>query len=774
MGSKRKSPDKTLQATRSTRVAKKAQETPPEQAPILVTVDSDSDFESIAKRTKPTPTRKTFPDQTSLSHLDHQTSNQGLPALPVLADLVPSVSTVSAGALSCPDLDLDFSDCEVIDLTGSQIKSAILVASASLPDGPAATSTTGKRTPTAEQQAIIDFGASLPIHRLGNVCRIVAGAGTGKTTTLQLLAETLVKQKHRVLYIVYNKTAQADAEERFKSMGAMVTCRTMHGTALQYMQRPNSNNDFPINPVDDHDVMKRIERDYERTVERWLASNFRGTQPRPGTPEHGKAVAARIKTVCFFIFKTLEFWYRRADPVQKLLEPWTTYYPAKKKHTEEYRFEPGRFYVDIANEIWTKMWNGHFPITHDAYLKYAQLGNFRLPPYITTVLMDESQDSSACQLDLFITQLAKNSKGTQSTRRNVFIVGDAAQSIYYFRGARPKELAQIQTHFDAATPLRDFTLTKSFRFGHTVAKVANTLLWMKANSPQAKDFNPYCLVGGSGIPGKLIGANEHLPYPYTIIARSGLKLIMKGLEAVAIHDRRKTNDEPLKIAINGNPQEYKTKMKDALDVYRLFTKQKPIHPKFSEWETFQEFEKDVADREMGEYNLMISLIETYQERTPDVIREFEESILEKKFMVAEADVVLTTAHQSKGLEYDHVEVCDDFIDLDVTEKKPENEGRGSKFVKGSQAPKKGANKKEMEFKLNAWGDDLNLWYVAVTRPKKLLKLPDKWWGIMEFMKKVKDGKAELFLNGKEQLKPEDAAAMKRLFASLNPYLKGKF
>ncbi|KAI9341926.1 P-loop containing nucleoside triphosphate hydrolase protein [Obelidium mucronatum] len=469
----------------------------------------------------------------------------------------------------------------------------------------------------------------------------------------------------------------------------MVQCRTMHGAAMRYMVRPSE--DFPINPVDDHEIMKRIERDYGETV----------------------PFNARIKTVCYYIFKTF-FGTRRADPVTKLTDPWMTYYPAKKKHTDDYKFEPGRFYVDIANEIWTKMWTGQFPINHDAYLKYAQLGNFRLPPYITTTPPPANWIS-------LLSSFATNAKNLQTTPRNVFIVGDAAQSIYYFRGARPKELAQIQTNFDASTPLKDFPLTKSFRFGPVVAK------------------------------------------------RSGLKLIMKGLEVFAEH-KISNPESPVKIAINGNAVEYKTKMEDALDVFRLSIKERPKHPKFSEWDTFEEFQKDVEDREMGEYIMMLRLIENYKEQTPNVIREFEDSILSKKYSVQEADVILTTAHQAKGLEYDNVEVSDDFIELDTKEKIPEKANPyGSQFTKGTQVK---TVEKQMEFKLNGWGDDLNLWYVAVTRPKKLLKLPDKWWGIMDFMQKVQEGTATHQFDGKQLLKPEDAVALKKLFDTLDPYLLG--
>ncbi|KAI8829976.1 P-loop containing nucleoside triphosphate hydrolase protein [Chytriomyces cf. hyalinus JEL632] len=680
---------------------------------------------------------------------------------------------------------------------------------------------TSKKTPTKEQAAIIDYGKKLSIRDLGQVVRIVAGAGTGKTTTLHLLAEELVKASHSILYIVYNKVAQKDAEERFHSIGSKVQCRTMHGAALHYLQRPTA--DFDISPVDDSVVQQKIEAEYMIRVSTWMRERYAGSgdqRSNAGSRQAGnersqfeKAHLVRVKLALFYVFKTLEFWYRSTRTREELTEnDFWTYYPAKLKHKDDWNFRHEKFYVNLAGEIWDRMWTGGFPINHDSYLKYAQLGYMQLPSHITTILMDESQDSSACQLDLFVTQLAKS----PTKPRNVFIVGDAAQSIYYFRGARPKELAQIHEKFERGPfkAVADFRLTQSFRFGPNVARVANTLLYIKANSPQAKDFNPYILVGGSPIDGELVSEDETLPFPYTIIARSRLQLIMKGLLVLAEFRRqqltqadqiidvdeipstydtsvlptpqRRRIKNRMKIALNGNVGEYKKSIKDALDIFQLFLNKRPKMDKFKEYESFDDFEKDVSDRELGEYKLIVMLVNEYKEELPGVLAEFEKEILEKAFKLTEADVILSTAHQSKGLEYDHVEVCDDFLTLDVQEKPRQ---QSQTWKKASQAVD--PNKMEMEFNLKAWGDDLNLWYVAVTRPKKILKLPAKWWGIHEYMTNflttvplpadVESKAGEPFgelvltnLDGSKQLNVQQEVALRELFSKLAPFLDGQF
>ncbi|KAJ3068713.1 F-box DNA helicase 1 [Podochytrium sp. JEL0797] len=756
----------------------------PKTAPSTqFTSDSGSDFEAppVAKRAKTAnPPRRTRASVASAATKAEPTPDPAVPieAEPVLASEPAIIPAKQEPSIESTPLERESVETEVKrEDSGVKLEDDSPTAPAFAP--PPAPD--GKKTPTAEQQKIIDYGASLSPRDLGHVCRIVAGAGTGKTTTLQLLAETLVAKGHKILYIVYNKAAQADAEEKFAKLGHNVVCKTMHAAALGFIERPVGHT-FPIEPVDDNEIKKRIEADYSRRVEMWLSRSMKPYKHNPtlsagqNAQNAAKFLKGNVKTCCFYIFKTLETWYRSVHPREKLSDPWMTYYPAKLKHKGDWGFPEGKFYLEIAAEIWDKMWTGNYPIPFDAFLKFAQLGHMRVSPEITTILMDESQDSSACQLDLFVTQLATNNTHTHGKQRNVFLVGDAAQSIYFFRGARPKVLAQIHEEFTRHTHcVQDFPLTTSFRFGENVAAAANTLLWMKSRSPQAKDFNPYYLKGGGRNAGTLVEEATELPYPYTIIARSGLKLIMKGLEAVAKHAAREdSNGTPVKIAINGNASEYKTKMKDAMDVFRLWDKQKTKNPKLAEWDNYDDFVKDVEDREMSEFILMISLIESYKERTPEVIAQFEEAILEKKYSIHEADVILTTAHQAKGLEYDNVEVADDFIELGPKEKEKEKPKWGTpQFKKASQVALKG-DEKEMEWKLNAWGDDLNLWYVAVTRPKKMLKLPGKWWKIMEFMDNVQEGKQEMTFDGKKHLSSTDATSLKKLFDSLDGYLKGSF
>ena len=73
--------------------------------------------------------------------------------------------------------------------------------------------------PTEEQQAILDSG--------GRVLLINARAGTGKTTTLQMI--TLAHPDLKILYLVFNRKAKEEANSKFPKN---VEIRTVHSLAF--------------------------------------------------------------------------------------------------------------------------------------------------------------------------------------------------------------------------------------------------------------------------------------------------------------------------------------------------------------------------------------------------------------------------------------------------------------------------------------------------------------------------------------------------------------
>jgi F-box protein, helicase, 18 len=80
-----------------------------------------------------------------------------------------------------------------------------------------------KTTITAEQNEIIQTELSP-----GSILRVIAFAGTGKTTTL---VEYTKKRPHlRFLYVAFNKSVEMEAKKKFPGN---VTCKTSHALAFR-------------------------------------------------------------------------------------------------------------------------------------------------------------------------------------------------------------------------------------------------------------------------------------------------------------------------------------------------------------------------------------------------------------------------------------------------------------------------------------------------------------------------------------------------------------
>ena len=93
----------------------------------------------------------------------------------------------------------------------------------------------------------------------------------------------------------------------------------------------------------------------------------------------------------------------------------------------------------------------------DVLNKYQQL--------FKHVLIDEFQDTNFCQY-LITKRLA-------SVHRNIFVVGDDAQSIYAFRGAEIRNILKFEDDFEE---LKNVKLEQNYRSTKTIVKAANSVI----------------------------------------------------------------------------------------------------------------------------------------------------------------------------------------------------------------------------------------------------------------------------------------------------------
>ena len=614
-----------------------------------------------------------------------------------------------------------------------------------VPESPGLRPGPGGRMLTKQQRDIVQLAKApnkIPFSTLrqkfGEIIIVTAAAGTGKTTTMMAVAEQSLELGHlKVMYVTFTREQKKDAEERFRRTFQekgidhnLVDVRTLHGLAAHLLGVDNS-------------VYRMNERELERETLRLFQQDIDNFLREGGVDNAGYKVRRQralwiVKTMMTFLQNRL---YENDADAFKIYYPARLYYDGDGKLEKKTAEQAALFYRKCAKQLWDtlkvnletrKSQSGKS--THDVIQKQAYLEKCTVKD-CAAILVDESQDLTDCQIAWMSLQRGSDER----TRRQVFFVGDMAQTIYSFRGAKSKFLMEVKAdHY--------CELTQSFRFPYPIARVANIIIYGKMNSPQAKDFRPYKVQAASRDRnrsevfhyGRQVGPEdailklrerctkeqEQKDRMVTVVSFRNGTLIKAALDvmhkcpdakiAVCGDKDKETSGRGRYKAVCHHIQAFydifkgDTNRLPSTEYFRAFCDQfgKPIEfdADPTPWEAFC---KEVEDRELNEFTMYIDIIETFKEETMDRVQELKDNILNRD--MDDCDVLLTTIHNAKGLEFTNVVVLDDLQPLAAFEIV-----NGDPAVKGS---------KVAQFAWKEWGDDMNLWYVAVTRAKRRLVVP---------------------------------------------------
>lgn len=295
---------------------------------------------------------------------------------------------------------------------------------------------TGGHPPTGEQQRVIMAFAS------GENLVVEALAGTGKTTTLRMLAA--IDTRRPGSYLVYNKSASMEAQGRFPQT---VAIGTAHSFAYQAVGHRYS-----------HRLPGRgssSRRLYARDVVKMLgvrAGNAGGAMINPVMI--ARLAEAAVNEFC----KTGDH------------EIGAQHLPPRAEHLGT-REAVAAVVIPTARKIWADLRSetGRLYFTHDHYLKIWQLGRPTLPGEY--VLFDEAQDANPVIAAVVAAQ----------TNHQLVYVGDRNQQLYAWRGA-----------IDAMSKVggQRLALTKSFRFGPAIAEAANEWLALLGSAHRVVGHDP--------------------------------------------------------------------------------------------------------------------------------------------------------------------------------------------------------------------------------------------------------------------------------------------
>lgn len=316
--------------------------------------------------------------------------------------------------------------------------------------------------------------------------------------------------------------------------------------------------------------------------------------------------------------------------------------------------------VKYAKKLWKDKINPHSPVKtdHDTYQKLYQLSKPKLKYEI--IYLDEAQDSSPVVLDLIKHQDCR-----------VVYVGDTYQSIYAFRQAvNAMELIEAPTQL----------LSKSFRYGEAIADYASYIIKNEID------------VKGCDIDSVIINSETPLDDKYTMIFRTNSALLEKAVDLIS---------NGVKVSCALDSKKFKSMI---LSSQALFTKnRKAIKDDeiniYGSW-----FEMMQEGKENPEISRLVNIVMGFK---VDAYCDALDSLMETKTY----DVLLTTAHKSKGLEWDTVVIADDYkFDSIFT-------------AKGSQAYQQ---------------QEVNLFYVACTRAIRCLQLPTEVYNMYHGINDAKD------------------------------------
>lgn len=479
------------------------------------------------------------------------------------------------------------------------------------------------------------------INSSGDI-RINAVAGSGKTTTVIEYAKARPLSS-RILYLAFNRTVKNEAEKKFKAQGLHnVQIETAHSLAYGHIVKKQGYK-VRAHGYKSHDITEL------------LKLRIRGEK-------HGEYIAANhiLKFISYFcnstVKKVSELNYKQTVSEREALSFVTKHYSYIEHQTRLMLF---------------KMNNSETEITHDFYLKKFQLSDPKLD--FDYILFDEGQDASAVMLDIFLKQNAVK-----------VIAGDTHQQIYGWRHAvNSLEKADFKT----------YSLTRSFRFGQDIADLAVSVLKWKNHLAEHKNVH---------ITGEKKSGDEDVCKEKAILGRTNLGLLIKAIETVSEENRN------IRLYFEGNINSYTYADEGAslYDVLHLYNgRRKLIRDNFikqmKDIKDLQAYSEKTEDMQLS---MLIEIVKKYGNDLPIILKRIKELHVSDDEKDT-AEIIFSTIHRCKGMEYDDVRIVDDFMTED-------------KIIKCTEDPEKAG------INLSKLNEEINLLYVAITRARKKITIPE--------------------------------------------------
>ncbi|MBB5058848.1 superfamily I DNA/RNA helicase [Granulicella aggregans] len=278
--------------------------------------------------------------------------------------------------------------------------------------------------PVVEQRLAVDLFLG------GGNLRIDAFAGTGKTTTLRLLAES---KPYRALYLAFNRSIAIEAQQSFPSH---VKCATTHSVAFGAVRKSLGYPEWKLTESLSPNLILRAFR-------------------LPETITFHSGVVLEQRSYAAILRDGIKRFLQSSDEVPKAVH--VPCYGVLDRLTLEQFDSFAKQVTEHLGYLWGSMLehSSGLPLGHDGYLKLWALSN----PKATAdyIMVDEAQDLNPVLLEVL-----------NRFKCQIVYVGDVHQQIYEWRGA-VNAMEQAHTRHRCL-------LSQSFRFGPEIAAAATIVL----------------------------------------------------------------------------------------------------------------------------------------------------------------------------------------------------------------------------------------------------------------------------------------------------------
>lgn len=477
----------------------------------------------------------------------------------------------------------------------------------------------------------------VPTEEQNVACKVVednqrvklnAYAGCSKTTTLSMVAHNLCAPS---LYLAYNKSMAVEAREKFPEW---VRVSTTHALAYAVYGRQLATK------------LKRPQGTYQNVcgtggeIARYF--KIKGIFLTCGESITANGIGLAIR-------ETVNRFEYSAD---KIITAKHVSSAGIKKVKGKLDIVEEMVYVDLVKKHAEMLWalrtnlNSNILATHDTYLKQYQLSEPDLSGY-DVLYLDEGQDTNECVLDIVMRQ----------TKPKIVVVGDEFQQIYQWRGS---------VNAMGKLPFVESKLSQSFRFGQAIADLANVVLsqgdiktnirgWEQCESTVAF-YHEQAEIEGC----------------YTLLYRTNMMLVLDAVQFIS---------EGKRVNLEIDVSDFVKLLESAVEL-KTGNMKGVKHEEMLPYENWSDFAKEVQGTG-GELGRVFQIIDGG--RVYEVL-----GMLRMQRNTENPEIILTTAHKSKGREWDIVWLASDF---------PSNWNNKGEWV-------------------GLRDEERNLLYVAVTRARK--------------------------------------------------------